>query len=62
MDGEPVWIESTAEDKPSGYGIVGHTRDHEKLILVPTLETCFYEHDYGKTWLAYRRKPERSEG
>lgn len=61
MDGEPVWmstrrlsewciVHSFHSDDVIGGGIIVTRRTAEK-------RTCSYA-DYGKTWLAYRRRPE----
>ena len=62
MGGEPVWIQESAPYTFAGY----------KILCSPVVDeyedVCFeggdryYSHDYGKAWLAYRAKPERSEG
>lgn len=63
MVGNPVYVFSTDEDKPSGYGLVGKTRkvEGQQEIIVPTLLCCFEERNYGKTWFAYRSKPETDD-
>ena len=61
MDGEPVWmstrrlsewciVHSFHSDDVIGGGIIVTRRTAEK-------RTCSYA-DHGKTWLAYRRRPE----
>ena len=62
MGGEPVWIQESAPYTFAGY----------KILCSPVVDeyedVCFeggdryYSHDYDKAWLAYRAKPERSEG
>ena len=58
MDGKPVWIEYIGElTCPSQWGIVD-----EKMNKCGNTEFEFPfedepEDSYGKTWLAYRRKP-----
>ncbi len=57
MDGEPVWVHSLDDDygewvlfqkidlgKTCAFAVIGATRN--------------YYDGYGKTWLAYRRRPE----
>ena len=64
MDGEPVWmstrrlsewciVHSFHSDDVIGGGIIVTRRTAEK-------RTYSYA-DYGKTWLAYRRKPEEGD-
>lgn len=56
MDGAPVWIERCCSDSPE---------DREWALVDLEFEMCRTVHGglavfemYGKTWLAYRRKPE----
>lgn len=65
MDGEPVWIVHT-DYTPFGKEYWGIVRDG-----FSGLPNCFVAtrdeniqllySEYGKTWLAYRRKPEKGE-
>ena len=60
MDGEPVWVVCLKPERyyepPIGWRII------EKSIVgtfgVWNDSSCLAERDYGKTWLAYRQKPE----
>ena len=60
MDGEPVWVVCLKPERyyepPIGWRII------EKSIVgtfgVWNDSSCLAERDYGKTWLAYRHKPE----
>lgn len=60
MDGEPVWIDYM--DGFATWRIIESVDNPDK----PYARIHFYEtiwkhlFDYGKTWLAYRTKPERS--
>jgi hypothetical protein len=73
MDGEPlkhwVWIEillpeTWPYEMDSGYyrNILDHTGGEAFCCGYPGWSTGLPYDDYGKTWLAYRAKPERSEG
>ena len=58
MDGEPVWIKLFDPDEE--FWVLRNewvdTRNPEPMIL---FHMRWYSHaDYGKTWLAYRQKPE----
>jgi hypothetical protein len=73
MDGEPlkhwVWIEillpeTWPYEMDSGYyrNILDHTGGEAFCYGYPGWSAGLPYDDYGKTWLAYRAKPERSEG
>ena len=58
MDGEPVWIKLFDPDE--AFWVLRNewvdTQNPEPMIL---FHMRWYSHaDYGKTWLAYRQKPE----
>lgn len=53
MVGEPVWVKS-ARSNESGWALTG-------VAICNGLCNAFYFCDYGKTWIAYRRKPEEVE-
>ena len=56
-DGAPLWM--AYEDGAYGeWGLVCYNRDS---FTVVGLHEHHKPDDYGKTWLAYRRPPERSE-
>ena len=57
MRGEPVWVETPGQRKFGRWGIVCGADDDEygKTLYLHGDYTC---RNYGKTWLAYRRKPE----
>lgn len=53
MDGEPVWCEKF--EWRICYGV----SDFRGCLCMETgAGSCIQLNDYGKTWLAYRRKPE----
>lgn len=56
MDGEPVWLTPLGEDFEDGWYII-ISIDKQRLHCFQLYSMLFFEH-YGKTWLAYRRKPE----
>ena len=61
MDGEPVWIQESAPYTFAGYKILCSPVVDEYEDVCFEGGDCYYSHDYGDTWLAYRAKPERSE-
>lgn len=60
MDGEPVWVGDPYDQMVGRYGLVwakpGFHQETYNVRLVGGIVAHFS--DYGKTWLAYRRKPE----
>lgn len=56
MSGEPVWLVPLGEGFDEGWYIIV-SNDKQRLRCLPLYSILFFEH-YGKTWLAYRRKPE----
>lgn len=57
MEGEPVWVEVLGD---KAWWIV--IRSAERGKLTTDYGGWFDFKDYGKTWLAYRRKPEPEGG
>lgn len=57
MDGEPVWVQSPGVPEYGRWAIVEGVG--ENCLFLHDDFTC---HEYGKTWLAYRQKPEEEEG
>ena len=53
MDGEPVWVQSPGIPEYGRWAIVEGAGGN--CLFLHDDFTC---HDYGKTWLAYRQKPE----
>lgn len=66
MDGEPVWICSLEKNQDIINEWYQLAYELEELIAFfmfgNECEKYFKMDKYGKTWLAYRRKPEGSEG
>ena len=56
MDGEPVWVQSPGVPEYGRWAIVEGVG--ENCLFLHDDFTC---HDYGKTWLAYRQKPEEDK-
>ena len=56
MDGEPVWVQSPGVPEYGRWAIVEGVG--ENCLFLRDDFTC---HDYGKTWLAYRQKPEEGK-
>lgn len=56
MDGEPVWVTSTNNGRGRSWALVD--RKYEVCRAVHGGLAVF--ENYGKTWLAYRRKPEEA--
>lgn len=63
MDREPVWGKSLITDKPGEWFILRVVEMSKTwFIACAGAEQGFGDKDtYGKTWLAYRRPPERKE-
>lgn len=63
MDGEPVWISPAKENGkvPARWMLVsGYNQNKDIYLFAPSCNiTQGYDgKSYGKTWLAYRRRPE----
>lgn len=56
MDGEPVWVQSPGIPEYGRWAIVEGVG--ENSLFLHDDFTC---HDYGKTWLAFRQKPEEDD-
>lgn len=56
MDGEPVWVQSPGVPEYGRWAIVEGVG--ENCLFLHDDFTC---HDYGKTWLAYRRAGEEDK-
>lgn len=54
MEGEPVWVDHWH----GGEWIIVYW-DYVRRIAY-TRKACLHEHEYGETWIAYRRKPEEN--
>lgn len=57
MDGEPVYVMDLTDDNPELTGYIVF-RYHNKNGFYPRGCGWFYACGYGRTWLAYRRRPE----
>lgn len=59
MDGEPVWCVSTLNEQ-SEWAILKVTEMSKTWFIAMAGASCGYgdKDTYGKTWLAYRHKPE----
>lgn len=62
MDGEPVWVQELPPYTTAGYKVLAAPAVNEYGDICFDGGDCYAPYDYGKTWLAYRAKPERSEG
>lgn len=64
MDGEPVWV---ADSRSGSSAWMQYAYEEAAYDLIAfwefgsEVESAYCALDYGKTWLAYRRPPERSE-
>lgn len=62
MCGEPVWIKRHDEGCPIGYAIVGDFMSPYGVYFGTAHGSLRLPYDeYGKTWIAYRRKPEEKQ-
>jgi hypothetical protein len=64
MDGEPVWIVIIGRDVVNRHAGWGNAWLSKALTINATQffdNDLFMEDEYGKTWLAYARKPEQEE-
>lgn len=57
MDGEPVYVMDLTDGNPELTGYIVF-RYHNKDGFNPRGGGWFYACGYGRTWLAYRRRPE----
>lgn len=60
MDGEPVWIQGDSA-KVSGWTLFKSSTEKQIARCPDEWNISYYLKDYGKTWLAYRRKTESEE-
>lgn len=58
MDGEPVWIDGKDY---GGWTIFKDSANKQVARCLDNVNLSYYMDDYGKTWLAYARKPEQEE-
>lgn len=63
MDGEPVWVHSLDGDGKDIWAFVDADCEMVRIFVtrfsVKCMGTLRHFKTYGKTWLAYRRKPEK---
>lgn len=57
MDDEPVWIDGKDY---GGWTIFKASANKQVARCLDNVNLSYYMRDYGKTWLAYVRKPEGS--
>lgn len=55
MDGQPVWIDGKDY---GGWTIFKASANKQVARCLDNVNLSYYMADYGKTWLAYARKPE----
>lgn len=60
MDGEPVWIVENGETKCGVVSLEGNCLEKEPVITLANGNFYLLKEYNGKTWLAYRTRPERS--
>ena len=60
MDGEPVWVKEIDGTGCGEWTIIDIGAQTEMLKALSP-DTGYKEYNYGKTWLAYARKPEGSK-
>ena len=60
MDGEPVWVKEIDGTGCGEWTIIDIGAQTEMLKALSP-DTGYKEYNYGKTWIAYVRKPEGSE-
>ena len=62
VDGDPVWVQELPPYTTAGYKVLAAPAVNEYGDICFDGGDCYAPYDYGDSWLAYRRKPERSEG
>lgn len=60
MDGEPVWTEENGKTECGVVSLEGNCLEKEPVITLANGNFYLLKEYNGKTWLAYRTKPERS--
>lgn len=58
MAGEPIWVENSSEKHAEGFTdewALVSTSPHARVV--ESTRTIYRLEYYGKTWVAYRRKP-----
>lgn len=61
MDGEPVWTEENGKTECGVVSLEGNCLEKEPVITLANGNFYLLKEYNGKTWLAYRTKPEWSE-
>ena len=61
MAGEPIWVENSSEKHAEGFAdewALVSTSPHARVV--ESTRTIYRLEYYGKTWVAYRRKPKEA--
>lgn len=61
MDGQPVFVVNLNNRNNSRWEIIKGTNEPNALDFFSFRDSIYFIRSYGKTWLAYRRRPESEE-